>query len=157
MREEVLQQVAVVRGELDDEALGAEPETTGDHVGVDTGVLDPGVRVGREVRVLVEDLLGRDERRQLGEPAARADADVQREERLHRLDAVGGQEALAEWGLAEIDHAELKRGSAATAASRTDAPLLVFEGQLSLGRHAGTLAGNPVGPPWRSRRTAEES
>ena len=52
LRQEVLEQVAVVRGELDDEALGAEAEPVGDHVRVGARVLDPGVGVGREVGVL---------------------------------------------------------------------------------------------------------
>ncbi len=128
-----------------------------DRLDVDAGVLDPRVRVGGEVGVLGEDLAGRHERRQLGEPAAGADADVERVEALHRLELSARQEALAERRLAEVDHAELKRGSAATAASRTDAPLLVVRGPAQSREARRTLAGNPVGPPWRSRRTAEES
>ena len=109
LRQEVLQQVAVVRRELDDEAVGREPETVDDHLDVATRVLDPGVRVGREVGVLLEDLRRRDERRQLGEPAALADPDVEREERLHRIEPVGRQEALAKRRLAEVDHRQLER------------------------------------------------
>ena len=52
---------------------------------------------------------GVDERRQLREPAVRADPDVERIERLHRLEPIGGEEALAERRLAEIDHRQLER------------------------------------------------
>ncbi len=96
LRHEVLQQVAVVRGELDDEAVGAELEALTDHVDVDARVLDPRVRVRREVGVLLEDLVRRDEGRKLREPASRADANVERIERLDRLEPFGGEEALAE-------------------------------------------------------------
>ncbi len=96
MRHEVLEEVAVVRRELDHEAVRPEIEAVGDHVDVPARMLDPRVGVGREVRVLGEDLVGRHERRQLREPARGADADVERVERLHLLDTFGGQEALAQ-------------------------------------------------------------
>ena len=121
LRQEVLEQVAVVRGELDDEALRAEAEPVADHLHVGVRMLDPGSGVGREVGVLVEDLLRRHEGRQLREPAARADAHVQRVERLHLLEPVRGQEALAERRLAEVDHRQLERrlAEAAVCSART--------------------------------------
>ena len=42
LRQEVLEQIAVVRGELDDEALRAEAEPVADHLHVGARVLDPG-------------------------------------------------------------------------------------------------------------------
>ena len=86
--EEVLQQVAVVGGELDDEALVRRARDGRSSSRRSAGVLDPGVRVGREVGVLAEDLLGRDERRQLREPAPAADAHVQRDRTAPSLRAV---------------------------------------------------------------------
>ncbi len=96
LRHEVLQEVPVVRCELDHEAVRAEAEAVGDHVDVPPRMLDPRVGVRREVRVLGEDLVRCHERRQLREPARRAHANVERVERLHLLDAIGGQEALAQ-------------------------------------------------------------
>ena len=80
-------------------------------------MLDPRVGVRREVRVLAEDLVGRDERRQLREPAVRADPDVERVERLHLLEPVRREEALAERRLPEVDDRQLE-GRAAGAAVR---------------------------------------
>ena len=67
--DEVLQQVAVVRGELDDEIVGSELEPLADHLDVTACVLDPRRRVRGEVRVLGEDLVRRDERLELNEAA----------------------------------------------------------------------------------------
>ena len=115
----MLQEVPVVRGELDDEAVGAEREPVGDHVDVAARVLDPRIRVGREVGVLREDLVRRDERRQLREPAARADPDVERIEGLHLLEPIGRQEAFAERRLPEVDHRQLERRLAEAAVGST--------------------------------------
>ena len=57
-RQEVLQQIAVVAGKLDDEAVRPEPQPILDHVAVGARVLDPARRVGREVGVLREDVVG---------------------------------------------------------------------------------------------------
>ena len=54
--DEMLEQVAVVRGKLDDEALGRQPEALGDPLRVPPRVRNPGLRIRREVRVVAEDL-----------------------------------------------------------------------------------------------------
>ena len=94
-RDDVLEQVAVVAGHLDDEGVGAEPEPLRGAVDVGLGVGDPGVAVGGEVRVVAEDLLAGDVGRQLDEQALRADAHVQRVERLALVELVGLEVALA--------------------------------------------------------------
>ena len=114
--DEVLEQVAVVRRELDDEVVRAEPEALADHLDVRARVLDPRRRVAGEVRVLREDLLRRDERGQLHEPAARTGADVQGVERLHLVEPVGRKEALAERRHPEVDDRQLERCAAEAAA-----------------------------------------
>ena len=108
-RQEVLEEVAVVRRELDDEALAAETEPFGDRVDIAPCVLDPGIGVRREIGVLGEDLVGSDERRDLREPAVGAHLDVERIEGLHVLQALRREEALAERRLAEVDHRQLER------------------------------------------------
>ena len=52
--------------------------------------------------------LGGDERGQLHEPAALARPDVKREERLHLLDLLRRQEALAEGRHAQVDDRQLE-------------------------------------------------
>ncbi len=115
LREEVLQEISVVRRELDDEAVPPEREPLAHLVDVRARMLDPGVRVGREVRVLGEDLLGRGKLRDLGQPAALADPDVQRIEGLAALELIVGQHRLAEGRLAQVDHRQPQRRRAMTA------------------------------------------
>jgi hypothetical protein len=93
--DEVLEQVAVVARQLDDEALLVQPEPVYDVRHVLRRVLDERVRVRGEVRVLREDRLRSHVLGQLDEQAIVADAHVQRVERLHPVELVGGQEALA--------------------------------------------------------------
>ena len=70
----VLQQIAVVAGELHHEAVGTQSEALDRHLHILARVVDPGVRVRREVRVLGEDVLGGDELLELDQQAALADA-----------------------------------------------------------------------------------
>ena len=94
--DEVLEQVAVVRGQLDDEALRPEARNSVDHLlGVAASVLDPGARVRREVRVVLEDVARRDVLLELSEQAVAADPDVERIERLCLVQLVCAEEALA--------------------------------------------------------------
>ena len=118
LRQEVLQEVAVVGRDLDDEAPGSEPEPIGHLVGVAAGVLDPRVGVGGEVRVLGEDVLGGHELRDLDEPAALARANVQRVEGLALLELLGGEHRLAERRLPEVDDGQRERRAAVTARRR---------------------------------------
>ena len=78
----VLQEVAVVARDLDDERVRPEAEPLDRQVDVVACVTDPRVGVRREVGVVAEDVLGRDVGRQLHQQAGRADAHVQRVERL---------------------------------------------------------------------------
>ena len=78
----MLQEVSVVARQLDDQAVGAEPEPLRDHRDVVPRVLDPAIGVGREIGVFGEDLLGRDVLLELSQEASVADVDVQRIERL---------------------------------------------------------------------------
>ena len=81
-------------------------------------MLDPGVRVRGEVRVLGEDVLGRHELGDLDEPAALARAHVERVEGLGLLQLLDGEHCLAERRLAEVDDRQLERRTAVTARGR---------------------------------------
>ena len=56
-RDEVLKQVAVVRGQLEDKARPRQPEPLGHPLRVALRVRNPGIRVRREVGVVAEDLV----------------------------------------------------------------------------------------------------
>ena len=99
---EVLQQVAVVGGELDHVAVGPELEALDHLLDVAAGVLEPGRRVRREVRVVGEDPLGRLELLELHEQAALADVGAQRVEGLHRVLALRRHEAVRQRRHAEV-------------------------------------------------------
>ncbi len=82
LRDDVLQEVAVVGGDLDDVALRPEPEALRHVVHVAPRVLDPRVRVGREVGVVREDVVRQHVVVDLDERAGVADEGVERIERL---------------------------------------------------------------------------
>ena len=113
--DEVLEQVAVVRSELDDEVLRAQTKTLADHLHVLPCMLDEGRRIRREVRVLGEDLVRRHERLELDEVAPLAGEDMKREERLHVPDLLRTDEALAERRHAKVDDRQLERCAAEAA------------------------------------------
>ena len=100
----MLEQVAVVAGDLDDERVRPELRRS---TAVSTNrfaCCDPGVAVRREVRVVVgEDRVGREVGRQLDEEAVVADADVERVERLGAVELVGREEILARRRHPEVD------------------------------------------------------
>ena len=110
--DEVLEQVAVVRGELDDQAAAVEPEAVDHRLAVDACMLDPGVGKGGEVCVLPEDLLSGDVCLELHEQAVVADAHVQRIEVLDAVELVGGQERLAQRRHAQVDERARERAAA---------------------------------------------
>ena len=118
LRQEMLQEIAVVRGELDHEALGAETLTLDHRLDVAPCMLDPGRRVGGEVGVLGEELRRRDELADLEQPALLAGAHVERVERLALLECVRPHHSLTEWRHPEIDHAELERRATETTRRR---------------------------------------
>ena len=109
MGQKVLEQIAVVRRKLDDEAVAVEIRPFDDHLDVSARMLDPGVGVGGEVGVLGEDLVGRHELRDLHEPALLAGTDVERVERFALLQLLGPEHRLAERRLAEVDDGQLER------------------------------------------------
>ena len=71
--DEVLEQVAVVARDFDDEALLRQMQAPPHGLGVGPRMLDPGARVGREVGVLAEDVRRADVFGQLDQEAVRAD------------------------------------------------------------------------------------
>jgi hypothetical protein len=107
--DEVLEEVAVVGGQLDDEVVCSQLQALADHLDVLPRMLDPCRGIRREVRVLREDLVWSDERLELDEVAPLAGEDAKREERLHVPRLVDSEEALAEWRHAEIDDCEIER------------------------------------------------
>ena len=113
--DKVLEQVAVVRRELDDEVVRAQGEALADHLHVLPSVLHPGRGVRRVVRVLGEDLVRRDESFELDEVAALAGEYVKGEERLHAPDLLRAEEALAERRHPEVDDRQVERGAAKAA------------------------------------------
>ena len=111
------EEIAVVAAELDDEIVGAESQLVDHRPGVATGVLDPARRVRREIGVLGENLGRAHVLRELDEPTLLARVNAQRVERLHPVELVGPQEALAEWRHAEVDE-RLRQRRATKAACR---------------------------------------
>ncbi len=116
-RQEVLEEIAVVRGDLDHAALGRELEPIHDHLDIARGVGHPGVRVRREVGVFAKELGRLDDCRQLCEPAVRAETDVERVEGLRLLHPARRDEALAQRRAPEVDDGHFE-GLAAGAAVR---------------------------------------
>ncbi len=112
----VPQQVSVVARDLDHEGVGSEVEALCGAVDEGARVLHPGGRERGEVRVLLERLLRRDQRRDLREPAVGADPQVQRVRLLRPVQLVRGEKALTWWCRPEIDDAR-RRFRAAESAS----------------------------------------
>ena len=73
---EMLQEIAVVTRDLDDLGIVPQAEPLADRLHVPPGVLHPGIRVGREIRVVAEDLVRRDEFVDLHEETIAADVGV---------------------------------------------------------------------------------
>jgi hypothetical protein len=116
---EVLQQVAVVAGDLDHLVAGVEAEALhhGRHVGA--GVVEHRLRVGGEIGVVgVEDRLAPLHRRQLHQEARVADEGVQGVEGLGLQHRLGGQVGVGERRGAEVDEAVLERRPAGAAGER---------------------------------------
>ncbi len=84
----MLQQVAVVAGDLRHEAARIQSEPLAHLHGVSAGMLHPAVGVGRQISVVREDLRRRDELLELDQKAVVADVRVERIERLHLIQLV---------------------------------------------------------------------
>ena len=121
-RDQVTEEISVVARDLDDARRRSEPEPLDDRVDIAAGMVDPAVRVRREVEVLPEDVLGRDVRGKLDEQARPADPYVEGVEALGFGEPVGGQEVLARRRHAEIDEDVLERRPARATAKRTRPP-----------------------------------
>ena len=112
---EVLQEVAVVGGELHDLAGAVEPEAL-DHERPRSARSAPASSTSRrEVGVVAEDLVRRLELLELHEHALAADPRVQRVERLHRVAAVGRQVGVRHRRHAEVGEHRLERRGAESA------------------------------------------
>ncbi len=85
-RDEVLQEVAVVAGDLDDEAAVADFETAAHSLGIPACMVDPGIRVGGEIGVFGEYIGRRHELLELHQPALVAQERVQRVKGLRRAE-----------------------------------------------------------------------
>ena len=95
--ERVLEEVAIVAGDLDDEGLRPEVQPLDGLRDEALGVRHPGVTEGGEVGVVGEDVLSRDVRRQLHQQTLVADADVKGVEDLAGVELVSREVALARW------------------------------------------------------------
>ena len=113
--QEVLQQIAVIARQLDDQAVRPQPEPSCDHLAVCFGVGDPGGRIGGVVGVFSEDGLRADILLQLDEEAAPADEHMKREVRLHRVELGVREKALAQWRHPEIDEGVFEPAAAESA------------------------------------------
>ena len=113
--DEVLEEVAVVAGDLDDLVRRSEVEPRRRLLDVRAGVLQPAPRERREVRVVAEDLLGRLELGELHQVALRAYVCVQRVEALSLIEPVGAHVGVGERRQAEVAE-RLGEGGAAESA-----------------------------------------
>ena len=102
-RQKVLKQISVVAGDLVHLTLRAEIKPGLNHFAIPARVLDPGGRVRRKIGVFRKNMLRLDVFLQLHQEAIVADQNVQRKVRLHLVDLIGAQEALAKRRHAEID------------------------------------------------------
>ncbi len=117
--EEMAQQIAVVGGDLDHHRARPEAEAVDHRQRVAARVLDPRIRHRREIGVVGEDRRGIDRIVDLDEEACAADARMQRKAPLApRGDLLGGQVAVGERRLAEIDEGRRQRGAAGAAGGR---------------------------------------
>ena len=94
-RQKVLQQVAVIAGDLEYPTVASETEPIPDHHAVSARMFDPAGRVRRKIGVVSEDTLWFHVFLQLNQEAAFAHENAQGKVRLHLVDLVGRQEAFA--------------------------------------------------------------
>ena len=116
--DEMLQQVAVVAAELDDEAVRPKIEPRLHRLAVALGVRHPARRVGGEIGIFGEDVGGAHELGQLHEPTGIANPDVERVIGLRLAELFCGEKALTQRRHAEIDEGVLEPLAAMAAADR---------------------------------------
>ena len=101
---EILQEIAVVGGDLDHQAVRTEGEALGHHLGIGAGVRQPGGRKGGEVGVVaVEMLLAAGDVLDLHQLADAADEGAQREEALGVARLFGRAHGVGNRRHAEVD------------------------------------------------------
>jgi len=115
-RDEVLQQVSVVAGDLGDEAPCMQAEAFRHGGGVTPGMVHPAVRIRRQVRVFREDVGRGDKLFQLHQEAVIADVGVERVEGLHLVQLLWCDVRLAQRGHAQIDERGRQRFATEAAA-----------------------------------------
>ena len=117
-RQKVLKQVSVVACDLIHPTCRTEMKPGRNHFAVPARVLDPRCRVRRKIGVFCKDVLRFDVFLQLHQEAVAADQNVQRKVRLHLIDLVRGQKALAKWRHPEIDDSGCEHRMTQTAMPR---------------------------------------
>src|SRR5258708_1429408 len=105
----MLKQISVVTCNLKHLARRIKTKAGPDHFAILPRMLDPSGRVGREICVLAKDGFRFHVLPQLNQEASAADKHMERVVRLHLVDLVGSEKALAERRHSEVDKGRLKR------------------------------------------------
>src|SRR5258705_12468665 len=111
---EVLQEVTVVTCDLDDKTLRAQSESFGYLCRVLFAVLQPGIGIGREIKIIAENVFGAFEFLELHKEAFFADEDVKRIEHFSAIDL--GSRGIS---LTERRHAQINEGPPEIGATKT--------------------------------------
>ena len=131
-RDKVLEQVAVVARDLDDEAVGPEVESVDRLVCVTACVFDPGIGIRREVGVVGEDLLGWHHVVDLYEQTLVTHSDMEWVDRF----GTGGQLLLGQVRVGEGLETEIQNGAmqwrSAGPTRRRGAAHQTFQGAVSV-------------------------
>ena len=117
-RDEMLQQVAVVAGDFDDQVIFRQFETLAHRLGVATRMFHPGIGVRRKIRVFAEKFRRRRELFQLHQKAGVANARMQRKKRLHGVQIGPLDMCLTQRRHSEIDERRQFGRAAEPAANR---------------------------------------
>ena len=142
---EVLQEIAVVAGNLHHLGRRGQPEPRHHAVGVLPAVLQPGVGERREVGVVAEDVLGAFELVELHQQAAIADVDVQRVERFLLVQVFGANERVRQRREAEIDERAGDRLAAQAARARShEAAFLPSDSKRAICSRVSAAASSPA-------------
>ena len=95
--DEILEQIAVVAGQLDDKSSSGPSRTDQSFARIPPGMAEPGIRIGRKIHVVArEDFAAADVFLDLHQAAILAEQCPQGIERLHLEQLVAGQEILAQ-------------------------------------------------------------
>ena len=94
-REKMLQEIAVIAAQLDDEIVGAKVEARSNHLAIALRMRHPTRRIRREIRVFREDMRRTYELGELHQPTGVANADMERVIALSHAELLLGEEAFA--------------------------------------------------------------